>query len=475
MKKIVGIIAALALVSAVFADEPSVTPVVAEFKGDASLEWIANLDNETTGMKNDASASFKIKFVTEGTKATEGDGLWGELEIKAGNWEVAYGEGAAVFTGVKLKDKDGNVATTDDKGKTTFADKDGKEITADKFDMDSAYYVYDTKNVLTVPGKPSVEKAIIHFVEGDFYAKMDIKAPSLEVGGGDILTATSSAKAFPKKSVTLTDKAGFTLSFGLPIVDFNVQFADNGEKKSDAKEFAFVFDATAKLLDEGALTAYAGVGYSTEGKQDAAIAAKIAYKLALDIGDGMYVKPGVGFAMQGDAKDLGAGVLFGWGGDGIEAKFESFSNKVTNVPDKCADGVSVYVNSTLADKAPFGFLFSAFDSKLVAGILPGETFKIGAQLAVADLANFGKGSDAFDFAFAYSSGDTFGDWVIDANAGAKFLLEPSKFGMLYGFGISNGAIIQNTSLYIKYKGEHAKDIGGADLKGTVTVGTKISL
>ena len=120
-------------------------------------------------------------------------------------------------------------------------------------------------------------------------------------------------------------------------------------------------------------------------------------------------------------------------------------------------------------------MFSAFDSKLVAGILPGGTFKIGAQLAVADLANFGKGSDAFDFAFAYSSGDTFGDWVIDANAGAKFLLEPSKFGMLYGFGISNGAIIQNTSLYIKYKGEHAKDIGGADLKGTVTVGTKISL
>ena len=67
MKKIVGIIAALALVSAVFADEPSVTPVTSEFTGNAKLEWIADLDGETTGMANATEASFKLKFVTEGT------------------------------------------------------------------------------------------------------------------------------------------------------------------------------------------------------------------------------------------------------------------------------------------------------------------------------------------------------------------------------------------------------------------------
>ena len=467
MKKIVGIIAGLALVAGMaFAAEPSITPV-AEFDGNASLEWIANLDNETTGMKNDASASFKLTFVSEGTKATTGDGLWGELEIKAGKWEIKYGEGEGVFASAVVQDKDGNTQEWDAKKKAfVYKDKDGKDTTEDKFDEASAVIVYTKKNVLAVPGAPSVEKAIIHFIDGDMYAKMNIKAPSLEVGGGDILTATSSAKAFPKQSVALKDKAGFTFTFGLPIVELNLQFADNGEKKGDAKKFGFVFDANVKPITD--LSIYAGVGYSTE-EEKAAIAVKAAYKLP--VGD-MYLKPSVGFALKDKAKELGAGVLFGWGGDGIEAKFESFSNKVTNVPDKCADGVSIFLKSTLENKAPMSFLFSFFDSKLIAGASEAlKGFKIGAQLDVADLANFGKGTDAFDMAIAYSN--TFDIWKIDANLGAKFLLDPSKFGMLYGFGVSTDGIIANTTLYAKYKGEHAKDIGGADLKGTVTLGAKI--
>ena len=88
MKKIVGIIAALALAGFVFADAPSVSPVIADFNGDASLEWIANLDAETTGMKNTQNANFKVTFISEGTKATTGEGLWGELEIKVGKTEA---------------------------------------------------------------------------------------------------------------------------------------------------------------------------------------------------------------------------------------------------------------------------------------------------------------------------------------------------------------------------------------------------
>ena len=422
MKKIVGIIAALALASAVFAD-PDVAPVIASFDGNASLEWIADLDAETTGMKNSEAANFKVKFISEGTKETSGDGLWGELKIKAGSTEVESKLGdAAASSGVAV-------------------------------------------------AIPSVETAVIHFVDDDFYAKMNIKVPGLSVGGGDIITATSSKKGYPSKSVTLNGKQGFTLSFGIPAVDFNLQFADNGQQKSDAKKFAFVFDATVKAIEN--LSIYAGVGYSTEeiaGKaQDAAIAAKVTYTLS-DIGDGMYLKPGVGFAMQGDAKDLGVGILFGWGTEEQEPNFAGFSNGVTNVPNKCADGVSIYLNSTLADNAPMGFLFSAYDSKFLADF----GIKIGAQLAVADLANFGKvAGDAFDFALSYGSGDTFGDWKVAANLGAKFRLDTSKFGMLYGASVTNSAIIQNTDLYVKYSGEHAAEISGADKKGAVTLGAKI--
>ena len=34
-------------------------------------------------MKNSEEATFKVQFIQEGTKSTEGEGLWGELTIKA--------------------------------------------------------------------------------------------------------------------------------------------------------------------------------------------------------------------------------------------------------------------------------------------------------------------------------------------------------------------------------------------------------
>ena len=416
MKKIVGIIAALALAGAVFADAPVASITDITFDGKASLEYIVNLDGAngegevTTGMKNGGSANFKLKFITGGTKESTGDGLWGEIQIK----------------------------TTD--SETTGA------------------------GPISINGA-TVEKAVIHFIDDDFFLDMNIKEPGLSLGGGDILTATKSAGAFPGASVTVTGKQGFTLNFGLKdVVEFGLQFADNGQKIAKEKKFGFVFDATLKAVDGLGLNAAAG--YGTE-KNKFVASVKADYKLAL--GD-MYIKPAVGFALdEADAKNLSAGLLFGWGGDGIEAKFASFSNSVTNVPDKCADGVSVYATVPLTSSPAIGFLFSAFDSKFLGDF----GLKVGAQLAVANLSNFGKGSDAFDAAFAFSK--AFGDWNFDANAGIKFIIEGSKFGALYGCGVSNSAIIDNTKLYLKYAGEHGADVGGKNLKGTITLGCEISI
>ncbi|MBP5602241.1 MAG: hypothetical protein J6X78_05890 [Treponema sp.] len=429
MKKIVGIIAALALAGSVFAD-PDVVPVVATFDGNASLEWIANLDAETTGMKNNEEATFKVKFIAEGTKETSGDGLWGVLKIKAAE------------TAVEAKHTTGG----------------------------------DTAGVTWVIPTPTVETAKIHFVDGDTFVKVNIKAPGLSLGNAELALATASPWNDANVGVTLTGAQGFTVEAGIPAVDFNLQFADNGQQKSDAKEFGIVFDATLKgaAFDVDGLAVTAGFGYSTEkdaatGKdQDAAIFARATYKLEID--DAMYVRPTVSFGLKGEAKQLVAGVLYGWGAEGQEPGFAKFSNGTVNINDKCADGVSIALKSTLADKAPMGFLFGFYDNKLLADY----GIKIAAQLEIADLANFGDGAgDAFDFALVYGSGDAFGDWKVAANLGAKFLLAPSKFGMLYAASVTNSAIIQNTDLYVKYSGEHAAEIGAADLKGSVTLGAKI--
>ena len=451
MKKIVGIIAALALVAGVaFADEPAYPAgSVAAFSGDASIEYQFDLDKEAFGIANAENANFKIQFYNGGDKATTGDGLWGELKISvgAGDHETKKGEG----------------------------DKDGK--------------VNGVFQMLA----PKVDTAKIHFVDGDFYARMNIKAPGLSLGKGSINTATWSVKEFTERKVTLTDAAGFTIETGLDgIIDFNIQFADNGVKAKDKKAWAFLFDATLKAVEN--LNLYAGVAYSTEkveGKaQDLAFAARTDYKFGIT--DTMYVKPAVGFNMQGKAKELGAGFLFGWGKEGQNAGFAKFKaeNKVDdkdewdNVCSNNADGVSVFVKTDLEKDSDIEFLASFYDSALIAGlsdVLGG--FKIGAQLYAPNVAKFGDKWIA-DAALAYSH--SFDAWKVSANFGFELNSakvgdkSETKSGFLWGFGIENDKdIIDNTTLYLNYSGQKAKDIGstkghiGKDIKGTIKVGAKI--
>ena len=423
MKKIVGIIAALALASAVFAD-PDVTPTVSKFDGNASIEYDFNLDDTTFGIVNGGSADFEIKFVAKGDKATTGDGLWGELKIKVGD---------------DVKVAGGN----------------------DAFAVPTA----------------SIDTAKIHFTDEDFYAVMNIQAPSLELGNKSIVTATWSVKdTYAKPSVTLADKAGFTLNFGLKdVVDFNFQFADNGVVKADAKKFAFLFDASLKAVEN--LGLYAGVGYGTQVKKFVA-AAKVDYKLGLT--DALYLKPAVRFSYdEAEAKNLAFGLLFGWGGEGKEpkfAKFEGASGSWDNVPDKCSDGFSVYAGVPLAKDAAIPFLVSVYDSTLV------ENLKMGAEFYAPNITKMdGAGAWVADAAVAWGSGDLLGDWKVSANFGAEIeKLAEVKAGFLWGCGVENGAIIDNTTLYLNYAGQAAKDIQkldgtvtGIDKKGTIKLGAKI--
>ncbi|MBR6341416.1 MAG: hypothetical protein IKR64_05915 [Treponema sp.] len=451
MKKIVGIIAALALAGSVFA-EPSVSPVIAEFKGDASLEWSADLDSEKIGMQNKQSANFKVTFIAEGTKATTGEGLWGELEIKEGKTEVNA-----------EKDKPVKFAAGD-----------------------------------TWVAAPTVEKAIIHFVDDDFYASMDIKGPDLGLGGGDLFLATQSKKAYPATSATLTGAQGFKINFGLKdLFDANVSFADDGLDKMSNKDFGFKADGSLKAVEN--LLLYAGVAYTSE-EEKLAFATKASYKVDLD---DFYLRPSVGFTLKDKAKYLAGALMFGWDaeGEGADANFAGFKTlpalptvdelKATgmteadakkylawvtpyassgSVPNKCNSGVSVMISSTLEDKEGIDILVGAYDSKFIAEFLPG--FSAGAQF----FANTETMDDAWVLDAAIKYGNTFDIWKIEANFGLKTVKfgDETNAGFLYGFGVStDNSLIQNTKLYANYAGETAKDLGGKNLKGTITVGTQI--
>ena len=83
MKKIVALGAIAALAGGmIFADEPAIDMKVAEFNGNATVKWGMDLDAGQHGFDNSTGdLNLKVNLWNEGSKATEGDGVWGEVKI----------------------------------------------------------------------------------------------------------------------------------------------------------------------------------------------------------------------------------------------------------------------------------------------------------------------------------------------------------------------------------------------------------
>lgn len=85
MKKIVSIVAALAMATAMFAD-PVANVAVVEFTGNAKVTWGVNLDDNKTGFLNETETHMTLQLFENGTKATEGEGVWGEIVVTSDNY-----------------------------------------------------------------------------------------------------------------------------------------------------------------------------------------------------------------------------------------------------------------------------------------------------------------------------------------------------------------------------------------------------
>lgn len=387
MKKALAILLALSMVFAAFADEPATNYSVAEFSGSASLEWVSDLDAKTNGFKNDASATLKINLLNGGEKVTAGDGVWGELKIK-------------------IDAQDALATPTDLKIEKTAA----------------------------------VDKAVIHFVDGDFAVALNILAPSLELGDASIAAATGTTESTTKNKVADYSN-GFAVEITTPVANVNVKVADNGV--AAGKKFGFAADATLKAVEN--LDVNGAFAYADE---KTAFRAGANYKLAIN--DKLYVKPAVDYTQMGEAKDLAAGILFGWGADGQEPGLDY-------IADKCADGVSVVFGTDLTEKAG-NVVVGFYDSTLVAGL------KVGAQFNTT-LANFGKGK----LAVAAKYGTDIDIITVSLHGGVELTLaDETTTNFKYGIKLNTDDVIDNTDLYVSYEGEK-------DKKGTITVGTKISL
>jgi len=73
----------IAVAFGAFADEPVADVNVAEFSGNAAVQWGVDLDSGTTGFQNSYEVNLKLNLLNNGSKSTTGDGVWGELVLKA--------------------------------------------------------------------------------------------------------------------------------------------------------------------------------------------------------------------------------------------------------------------------------------------------------------------------------------------------------------------------------------------------------
>ena len=306
MKKALSVFLMAAMAFGAFADEPVADVNVAEFSGNAAVTWGVDLDSGTTGFQNSTEVNLKLNLLNGGTKSTTGDGVWGELVLKADGDPIQWQQKA--FSDAALK--------------------------ADKGMMDEGALKY----------KVYVDTAKIHF--GPAY--VGIKSGDTQTGKLKMDGAIRSADSDNATTLGAVGPADYTQGIvaGYDSDMFKVE-ADLRSKLSGTyqytDDYAFALEGTFKGVENLAVTA--GVSYdfaknyqpnkeSTEKTAKASAkqhtlgySASAGYKLALN--DTFFVRPQLGFAgttefgtqnimgadFEGNSTtmDMAAGVLFGWG------------------------------------------------------------------------------------------------------------------------------------------------------------------
>ena len=382
MKKIValGAIAALAC-GMVFADEPAIDTKIAEFNGNAEVKWGMDLDAGQHGFTNSTGGNLKVNLWNEGTKETEGDGVWADIQVKGTKGAVengtpTWGSWSVERAKLHINDfyidiKEGGTKVGEFKPDTavhsdyawlasrgldfTQGIQAGYDAEAFKFSVDFRSFKSKTTNYTSAYGIKAEAGLKDNLVPG---LTVDAGVSyNLSTGYNDLAKDASIEAKVAKENGTLADHYSQVItwnddkgnaftdqSFGSvseevddPIAEAAAEYDGAGTaivKDADGNDI----EVTGKKVKTAAVAAdpdhkktvtedlkdYHLIGYGV----------KAAYKLA--IGDDMFVKPSVGFdgtyatGSYKDGKDwkpyteskneLAIGALFGWGDINKDAK-----------------------------------------------------------------------------------------------------------------------------------------------------------
>ena len=515
MKKALSVFLMLALVGSVFAAEPVADVNVAEFSGNASVQWGVDLDSGKTGFKNSANVTLKLNLLNEGSKSTTGDGVWGELVIKTNGDTFAKATNLSYLALPAM-----NVVV--DKAQINFGPAyvgiTAGDTEVGKLKMDAAVKSADSNNAVTLPSvgsKNYTQGITIGYKNDMFNVAADVRSYAESIGvwrldyvpagypdevridlPGTLYGSEDDAKAAKK------DVEDYYKSIGTT-VDVSITKIGNYYKNADQYSHKYAMALEGEFTGVENLSVKAGVSYDFgelqgDARSTLGYSTSAGYKLALN--DTFYLRPQVGFAGAsnfGEAGDISisntemnmvAGVLFGWGDTadahpGVYYMDNDDYKKVT-------PGVSLVVTQPLVSVSKVGSTTTNNYKDSYAVVLTPSFYsgEIIPNLTSAVYSNIGieavKGYDtevAFDIAAAAKYAIPVAAGTITPQVGVKYANANANEGtesLTTKIGVDVAGFVANTTFFTVYDSGNflAKNKAGKSEPsyGTLNFGAKIS-
>ena len=394
MKKIIAITAMAAAAAALsFADEPVADVKVAELSGNAAVTWGVDLDTGKTGFKNTEEAKLKVNFTNEGTKKTEGEGIWAEIELKG---KSLYAENGAI--------KDGTASVENAKlhfGPVYVGIKSGDTVYG-KYKLVNAIRSADSDNALTVAdvADPSHTQGIVAGYNSNLFdVAVDFRSKPVETKTTTTTTKITYTWGHPDGTNGYKDiksgsyaewTAAQTADATLVLIDTYATTTSSTSTSSTpyANDYGLAAETTLKFVP--GLSIGVGVDYQFDAKA-LGLGANASYKLSM--GDKFYLQPSVAFTMAkidnaNPTMELGAGVLLGWGATadanaGVYYLDNDNAKKVT-------PGVGVAAKITsLTNNPVIQIVPSLYTGDIIPGLTAGVLAEINAPTAPNSKVGFG--------------------------------------------------------------------------------------
>ena len=434
MKKALSVFLMTAMAFGAFAQdaEPVADVNIAEFSGNAAVQWGVDLDTMKTGFKNSYEVNLKLNLLNNGTKSTTGDGMWGELVLKTEEDTFIGWENGDDSPEMNDEYIDANTGLMGGKG-------------ADKRNMGLKVYV-DVAKIHIGPAYIGIKRGDTQTGE----LKMDAAIRSADDDQSKWLDNVGPAKY----------SEGIVLGLDTEVVKVDLDLrsyavgagADGHEDERQSHQYSDAYAAAleAELKGDGigveGLSVKGGVSFNfaenyypgsyapwkldlpTTDARMLGYSASVGYKLGLD--DTFYVRPQVGFTGQTqfykdeDAKfsrtttddlAIAAGLLFGWGEIGMDQDAGVYYLDDDHAK-KVSPGVGLVAYIPLPDSSKTTTENSTTKNKeynaIAARIMP--SFYSGVELvpgltaaAYADIVIYNTGKDETEVSGSESSSVTY--------------------------------------------------------------------